>query len=104
MSVKPEKQGSVYNNYSNLVMVVAVDGAAIRAWRGYEHPGYEELSEKLFDGDDVTVELGDRVGVLFDMGGCGSSNVFRIADDDIALVEHYTNDWNPDIEAQFLAI
>jgi hypothetical protein len=77
--VTPVKQGSVYNNYSNLVLVVAVDGAAIRAWKGYDHPGYEELSERLFGGDDVTVELEERTGVLFDMGGCGSSKVFRLA-------------------------
>src|SRR5262249_44194562 len=58
----------------------------------------------LFDGDDVTVELAGTSGVLFDMGGCGSSAVFRLGDDDVALVEHYSNDWNPEIERQFLAV
>src|SRR5262249_1491402 len=104
MSATPELLGSVYNNYSNLVLVVAVDGAAAGAWRGYEHPGYEELSERLFEGEDVTVELDGRPGVLFHMGGCGSSKVFRLGGDDLAMVEHYSADWNPEIEAQFLAV
>jgi len=100
----PEKQGSVYNNYSNIVVVIAIDGSAIAEWQGYDHPGYEELTNRLFDGDDVTVELAGKAGALFDMGGCGSSKVFRLADDDVAMIEHYSADWNPAIEAQFLEV
>lgn len=100
----PVKQGSVYNNNANLVLAIAVDASVMNEWQGYDHPGYEELTNALFDGNDVVLELAGASGVLFDMGGCGSSNVFRLAADDIVLVEHYSADWNPDIEAQFLAI
>ena len=104
MSKSAHKAGSVYNNYSNLVLGVAVDASAMHVWKGYDHPGYEELTNAMFDGDDITIDLEGTSAVLFDMGGCGSSDVFRLGDDDIALVEHYSADWNPQIEAQFLDV
>ena len=104
MTKSAHKAGSVYNNYSNLVLGVAVDASAMHVWKGYDHPGYEELTNSMFDGEDVTVDLDGTAAVLFDMGGCGSSDVFRLGEDDVALVEHYTADWNPQIEAQFLDV
>src|SRR5262245_1002810 len=104
MATSARKQGSVYNNYSNLVVALAVDASAASGWHGYDHPGYEELSNALFEGEEARVDLEGESAVLFDIGGCGTSDVFRLAEDDIALVEHYSDDWNPDIEAQFLAI
>src|SRR5262249_51897948 len=100
----PRKQGAVTNNYSNMVVALAVDASAAHGWKGSDQPGYEALTERLFDGEEVAVELDGASGVLFEIGGCGSSDAFRLSDDDIVLVEHYSNDWNPDIERQFLAI
>ncbi|HZO11742.1 MAG TPA: hypothetical protein VFB62_00735 [Polyangiaceae bacterium] len=100
----PLKQGAVTNNYSNFVLGLAVDASAARHWKGYDHPGYEEITNALFEGGDGRVDLGGVAGVLFEIGGCGMSDVFRLGGDDVVLLEHYSDDWNPDIERQFLAI
>jgi hypothetical protein len=99
-----KKQGAVTNGFSNLVLGLAVDASAARAWGGYDHPSYEALTNRLLAGDETRVDLAGTTGILFDIGGCGSSDVFRLAEDDVVLVEHYSDDWNPDIEQEFLAI
>ena len=100
----PRKQGAVINNYSNFVLGLAVDASVARSWQGYDHPRYEEITNALFEKGEAQIELDGVSGVLIEIGGCGMSDVFRLDGDDIVLLEHYSDDWNPDIEREFLAI
>jgi hypothetical protein len=93
--------GSVSNNYSNFLSLLAIDAAHAASYRGPGPSGTDgDFGRALAVADDKTPALtvGKGQGLVVEIGGCGSSDVFRTGDT-LVMVEHYTGDDDAEIEA-----
>ena len=75
---------------------LAVDAAAAAAWRGVDPDDVDNPKSdfgralRAADSKHGRISVGTSHGVVFHVGGCGFSDIWRI-DNGIALLEHYQN-------------
>jgi hypothetical protein len=97
--------GEVANGYSNFLSLLAVDAPHASAWRGPSGGGKDddfERANKQAEKGKLELALGGGRGVICEVGGCGATNVYRASADTLVFVEHYSDDWDDEIEADFL--
>lgn len=98
--------GRVVNGYSSFLSLLAVDAELAPEWNGPSNGGENDDFARANDAvrrGNFAIDVGDGAGVVVEVGGCGTADIFRLGTDRLVAVEHYADDWDDDLEAAFIA-
>jgi WD40 repeat protein len=90
--------GSVSNDYSNHLDILVADLKDAHCWNYNK----DEDQYKNYQNLNISnVKLGSSTGYLFEVGGCGTAKIVQISKNEFVIPEHYLDNWNDEIEADF---